>query len=74
MSIPTLRNCDHQRALAQNVIVPQCVLRELAKGDPLRALGEISTADQAILAAYLPDMCEELLSLRAQVSESGAAA
>lgn len=40
------------------------LLRYLAQDDPMRALGEISAEDQAILCMALPDICGELLTYR----------
>lgn len=48
--------------------VPNSVLRDLASDDPMRAIGSISEEDQAILAMYLPDICGELIALRAEVA------
>ena len=49
--------------LAQKLISDQ-LLRDLASGDPMRALGEISARDQAILCMALPEICSELLEYR----------
>jgi hypothetical protein len=45
--------------------VPASALIELAEGDPMRAMGIISDVHTAMLVAYLPDICRELLALRA---------
>jgi hypothetical protein len=49
--------------LSQRLISDK-LLRDLAQGDPMRALGEISAEDQAILCMTLPDLCGELLAYR----------
>jgi len=46
-------------------MVPNSVLRELALGDPLRQMGELSAEHQAMLSMYLPEICGELLAYRA---------
>lgn len=51
--------------LTPEELVPDIALRALAKGDPARQVGEISTQDQSVLAMYLPDICGELLAYRA---------
>lgn len=55
-------------------LVSDDMLRDLARVDPDRALGEISTEDQAILSMYLPDICGELIARRAamQIGDGGA--
>lgn len=40
------------------------LLRDLAKGDPMWAMGEISAQDQAILCMTQQDICGELLAYR----------
>lgn len=49
----------HPKELISNEL-----LRDLASGDPMRAMGEISAEDQAILCMILPDLSGELLAYR----------
>lgn len=51
--------------LTPRELVSDDMLRQLARIDPDRAVGEISAQDQAILSMYLPDICGELLAFRA---------
>jgi len=64
MSNRALHHDFVQQELAQHEVVPETVLRDLAKDDPLRAVGEISVEHQVILATYLPEICGELIALR----------
>jgi len=45
-------------------LVSNQLLRDLAKGDPMWAIGEISAQDQAILCMNQQDICGELLAYR----------
>ena len=47
--------------------VPNVILAELSRHDPMRAVGEASDRNNAILSMYLPDMCGELVSSRAEL-------
>lgn len=51
------------KPLSQKLISDQ-LLRDLAKGDPMWAMGEISAQDQAILCMTQQDICGELLAYR----------
>ena len=45
-------------------LVSNQLLRSLAQGDPMWAMGEISPQDQAILCMNQQDICGELLAYR----------
>lgn len=49
---------------SQGNLITDQLLRELAKGDPMWAMGEISAQHQAILCMGLSDMALELLQHR----------
>lgn len=53
-----------ETSLTRQEMVPDTILRELAEGDPMRAMGTISEEHQAMLAMYLPEICGELLAHR----------
>ncbi len=53
------------RPIAPEELITNTELRSLAAGDPVRALGEISIEDQALLALVLPHICGELIARRA---------
>lgn len=52
---------------AQPVSVPNSALVQLSRHDPMRDFGEASDQNNAILSMYLPDMCGELVSSRAEL-------
>lgn len=51
--------------LTPSEMVPDTILRELAKQDAGCNRGELSAVHQAYLAMYLPEICGELLANRA---------
>ena len=51
--------------LKADELIPDIALRQLARHQPCRDQGALSEEDQAILSMYLPDLCGELLALRA---------
>ena len=53
------------RPIAPEELITNTELRGLAATDPVRALGEISIEDQALLALVLPHICGELIARRA---------
>jgi hypothetical protein len=52
------------KAKLSHRLISDKLLRDLAQNDPMRAMGEISAVDQAILCMTLPDLCGELLTYR----------
>ena len=64
---PTARIIPIRTATPLNCeeIVSDDTLRQLAKDSPERAVGELNSEDQSILAMTLPDICGELLAHRA---------
>lgn len=40
------------------------LLRHLAQDDPMRAMGEISAVDQALLCMYQQEICSQLLAYK----------
>jgi hypothetical protein len=61
---------DQMRPLTPLEMVPCSALRDLAMGDPMRQMGEMSEEHQAMLAMYLPEICGELLAYRAAATGS----
>ena len=53
-----------QNPLTPREMVPDDVLRDLAKISPEREKGELSEEHTTILAMYLPEICGELLAHR----------
>jgi hypothetical protein len=56
-----------QHPHAKPVPVPNSVLVQLSRHDPMRAVGEASAQNKAILSMYLPDMCGEMVANRAEL-------
>ncbi len=64
-----IRRRNEPAPLTPCEIVPDETLRILAKGGPERQRGELSDRDCAILVMTLPDICGELLALRAATAK-----
>lgn len=47
--------------------VPNSVLAQLSRHDPMRDTGQASDENNALLSMYLPDLCGELVTGRAEL-------
>lgn len=56
---------DHQHI--QPDPVPSSVLFQLSRHDPMRDTGQASDENNALLSMYLPDLCGELVTNRAEL-------
>lgn len=63
---------SNPNTLPPEFMIPDQLLRDLAAGDPMRAQGQLSDSDVAVLVMILPDLCGELLARR--MAERAAAA
>lgn len=61
----TIGHANPVQPLTPREMVTDNTLRQLAKGDPDRQLGELTQEETALLAMVLPDICGELLAYRA---------